>query len=469
VTIQNQTIRIEDYSPHPANYNRHSDDQIRRIAKSLSEFGQVRSVVIWCNYFLAGHGVREAALSLGWTELRADVLPDDWSEKKALAYLVADNELARRSDPDQAQLAAILQELERTQPQLREAAGFAQQELEQLLRQVGQMAEVVDVEPQMDRAEELRQKWQVRVGDLWALDEHRIVCGDCTDVETWRRLLGGIQANGIFTSPPYAEQRKVQYGGIPVGQYVDWWEAVQDKARANLAEDGSFFVNIKPHTEDGERSLYVMDMVLAMARRWGWSFVDEFCWLRGGVPREVKYNFKNGFEPIYHFAVTRKGFKFRPEAVRHESDSVPIPGGPGQPSRAGAAFNRTLQGKPGMSRHIFGTQEIKAGLAYPSNVLKANNNDAALGHEAAFPVALLDFFLRAFSDPGDVWVDPFLGSGTIIMAAHQNGRRGMGIELLPKYVAVALERWHTLTGRTPELLEGGSERREKTLAAEGNK
>lgn len=109
--IGNQTIRLDDYRSHPSNYNRHSDDQIRRLAKSLAEFGQVRSIVVWRDTILAGHGVVAAAYSLGWSELRADLLPDDWQEEKALAYLVADNELARRSDPDQAQLAAILEEL----------------------------------------------------------------------------------------------------------------------------------------------------------------------------------------------------------------------------------------------------------------------------------------------------------------------------------------------------------------------
>ena len=65
------------------------------------------------------------------------------------------------------------------------------------------------------------------------------------------------KVNGVFTSPPYAEQRKEQYGGVPTEQYVEWWEAVQSNVKANLAADGSFFVNIKPHRANGERSLYV--------------------------------------------------------------------------------------------------------------------------------------------------------------------------------------------------------------------
>ena len=110
MTNTNQTIQIAAYQPHPRNYNRHSPLQVQRIAASLNMFGQVRSVVVCRGHFLAGHGVREAALSLGWKELRADVLPDDYPEELALAYLAADNELSRLSDPDNAQLAQILEE-----------------------------------------------------------------------------------------------------------------------------------------------------------------------------------------------------------------------------------------------------------------------------------------------------------------------------------------------------------------------
>jgi len=107
---ERRTVTISDYQPHPRNYNRHPADQIKRIAHSLSTFGQVRSIVAWRGYILAGHGVVEAARSLGWQSLQADVLADDYPETKALAYLAADNELSRLSDPDAAQLAAILQE-----------------------------------------------------------------------------------------------------------------------------------------------------------------------------------------------------------------------------------------------------------------------------------------------------------------------------------------------------------------------
>jgi ParB-like chromosome segregation protein Spo0J len=170
------SIPLAELQPHNRNYNQHSDAQIARIAKSLSTFGQVRSIVTWHNTILAGHGVVLAAKSLGWDSIRADV-QDHLTEAQALAYVVADNELARQSDPDQAQLAAILEELQAKEPLLVEAAGYSAQELEQLLRLVNPKP-VVDAEPQVDRAAELQVKWSTQSGQLWGMGKHTI-CPKC--------------------------------------------------------------------------------------------------------------------------------------------------------------------------------------------------------------------------------------------------------------------------------------------------
>jgi ParB-like chromosome segregation protein Spo0J len=171
-----QDIPLADLKGHERNYNAHSDAQIARIARSLSTFGQVRSIVTRQNTILAGHGVVLAARSLGWETIRADV-QDQLSEAQALAYVVADNELARQSDPDQAQLAAILEELQAKEPLLVEAAGYTSMELEQLLRLVNPKP-AVDAEPQIDRAAELQVKWSTSTGQLWGLGKHTI-CPKC--------------------------------------------------------------------------------------------------------------------------------------------------------------------------------------------------------------------------------------------------------------------------------------------------
>lgn len=132
----NQVIRLADYAPHPRNYNQHGAEQIDKLAASLAAFGQVRSVVVWRGWFLAGTGLALAAKSLGWSELRADVLPDDYPEDRALAYLAADNELARQSDPGLAQLAAILEENAAADGALLLAIGYSDAEYDRLLSEL---------------------------------------------------------------------------------------------------------------------------------------------------------------------------------------------------------------------------------------------------------------------------------------------------------------------------------------------
>ncbi len=178
--------------------------------------------------------------------------------------------------------------------------------------------------------------------------------------------------------------------------------------------------------------LYVFDLVTAHVRQWGWKFAEEFCWERNGIPQKVTRRFKNNFEPVYQFTVGE--WKFRPESVQHPSEGVPVPQGVG-------AGDTNAAKRQGTGRCAVDGNALEAGPAYPSNRLPsfAGSHDA-LGHPAAFPVGLPSFFIKAFSDEGDLVFDPFLGSGTTMLAAHQLGRVCYGIEISPAYCAVTLQR-----------------------------
>ena len=430
---------LEDLKQDPENARKHNPRNIGMITSSLHSVGAGRSIVIdEDNVILSGNGVYEAAVNAGIENVqvvdadgetiiavrRSNLTPE---QKKKLAYF--DNRTAELADWSAEQLLADLE------------AGvdlggmFFDSEIEEIMAGLVEETEPPPVpEPGTDKAEELQAKWQVSSGDIWQAGEHFVICGDCREPETWERLLAAAdveKVNGFFTSPPYAEQRKQQYGGVPVAEYVEWWEAVQANVRGKLADDGSFFVNIKPHCEDGQRVLYVFDLVLAMARRWGWRFVDELCWTHQGFPGEPQDRFQNAFEPVHHYA-HGKPIKFRPDSVSYESDSV-IQYSTGLNIRQ----RQRATGELSASKSV----QHGAGKAYPRNVLRISSASTNMPeHAAAFPVALPDFFIRAYSDPGDVWLDPFLGSGTTICAAHQNDRRGLGIEKLEKYVSVTLER-----------------------------
>ena len=120
--------------------------------------------------------------------------------------------------------------------------------------------------------------------------QHRLLCGDVRNREDLERLFAGRKANVVVTSPPYASQRRYDeasdFRPISPDEYVAWFRDVAARIESVLATDGSYFLNIKEHADDGERDLYVKDLVIAHRRQWGWRFVDELCWRKtdNGVP-----------------------------------------------------------------------------------------------------------------------------------------------------------------------------------------
>jgi DNA modification methylase len=302
------------------------------------------------------------------------------------------------------------------------------------------------------------------------IGSHRLICGDCRDRSVVETLMAGARANVCITSPPYATQREYDassgFKPIPPEQYADWYRDVAANIAAILAVGGSYFLNIKEHADQGERSLYVKDLVIAHRRQWGWRFVDEFCWRKtdNGVPGGWGNRFKNAWEPVFHFCLDCANIKFRPHAVGHVSEDCfdYSPGNPKSTSGSGllgtgprgAAASLPPQGSQGwghMRRKLVdGRHE---GIARPSNVIEVRSESSQGSHSAPYPRGLVEFFVKAFSDPGDIVCDPFLGSGTTMAAAHVLGRIGCGCEISPAYCDVILRRIMNLTGETAMLAE----------------
>ena len=272
-------------------------------------------------------------------------------------------------------------------------------------------------------------------GDLWLIGDqkHRLLCADCRDPVAVARLFEGSKAAVIVTSPPYATQREYDpasgFQPVKPEDYTDWYRAVADNIASVLAPDGSYFLNIKEHAEEGQRHLYVKDLTLAHVRQWGWRFVDELCWRKtdNGVPGGWQNRFKNAWEPIFHFC-RQPQIKFRAEAVSHASEDV-FGYSPDNPkSRSGSGLLGC------------GPRAEGEGLARPSNVIEAKAEGGQGTHSVPFPKAIPEFCIRAFSDPGDVIADPFLGSGTVLVAAALLDRIGYGTELSPAYCDVVVRR-----------------------------
>jgi len=433
---------VVDLVPNPRNPNRHDDRQIALLAKIIRSQGWRNPIVISerSGFIVAGHGRMEAARVLNVEKVPVDHQAFG-SEAEEYAHLIADNRIAELAEADRGELGELIKELEGKIDL--DLTGFDAPGLEELLGELEPDKEL-DAEPQIDKADELQKKWNTSLGQVWELGDHRLLCGDCRDHKDVALVMNGEKINLAMTSPPYASQRKYDessgFKPVPPDEYVDWFEPIATNIGGNLADDGSWFINIKEHCDEGQRSLYVKDLTVAHVRDWGWLFVDEFIWTHSGTPKAVNQRFKNGWEPIFQFAKNRH--KFKPDNVRTESDNVP----------AGDGRNvADYQGKGG----IFDTGvTVGDGMAYPSNVLSLGKNRDALGHSAAFPVSLPTFFVKAFTDESDTVLDPFLGSGSTLIACENLNRACRGIEISPAYVAVIIERWADATGKTPKLTNG---------------
>ena len=425
---------------NPKNWRIHPKPQQDALSGVLHEVGVVQNILVNRTTGNVVDGHLRVALAISENQPLIPVTYVELSEAEEAEILATLDPLAAMAATDKDQLEALLREVSSGDDAVTAMlADMAAKSGIDYGKPVGE-----DPGAQIDRAEELREKWQTERGQLWVIPsltvpgrEHRLLCGDSTSGEDVARLMGGELAAAAFTSPPYAEQRKEQYGGTHETKYVEWFGTVQEQVVSALVDNGCFFVNIKPHSRDGERSLYVLDLVSSMCREWGWRFVDELCWLHEDLPGAWPNRFRNGFESIYHFARTGH-FTFNPKAVGKPSSAVP-------------------NGRGGLQHRDGGNWTLSAplvnGIAQPSNVLRLGGNTDSVSHAAAFPVALPEFFQLAYSHAGDIWMDPFIGSGTAMVAAEQLARVCYGMEIEPKYIAVILERMAGM-GLEPRLSDG---------------
>lgn len=423
-------VAIADLVPWAKN-PRKNDAAVPKVKASIKRFGFGAPLLARKadGEIIAGHTRLKAAIELGLTTVPVRYLDLDPAEAHLLA--LADNRVGEEAEWDEDLLAQVLLDVSDTD---RLATGFDDAEIQQYLADLTKTelgGEDVTAEPPKDPI--------TKPGDVWVLGEHRLLCGDCRNPADVSRLLGNGRVNVAFTSPPYASQRKYDetsgFKPISPDEYVAWFDAVQANVRAHLADDGSWFVNIKEHCDEGQRSLYVKDLTIAHVRQWGWALIDELCWRNtlNGVPGGYVNRLKNAWEPVFHFTKDLKP-KFRPTQILHESE--------------GAFGYSKANGKSGSGSGIgLGDHDSGTGMARPSNVLEIAGETSRGEHTAPFPVALPTFFIKAFSDPGDVIFDPFMGSGTTIVACEQTGRRGFGTEISPGYCDVIVQRWERLTGK----------------------
>lgn len=260
----------------------------------------------------------------------------------------------------------------------------------------------------------------------------QLITGDCRD-----KLadLPDESVDLIVTSPPYADQRKHIYGGIAPDAYVTWFLPIAAQLLRVLKPSGTFILNIKERVVDGERHTYVLELILAL-RAQGWLWTEEFIWhKKNSYPGKWPNRFRDAWERLLQFNKSR-AFAMYQDAVMipmgawaksrlnnlSETDKVR------DPSRVGSGFGKNVSNWVGREK------------VYPTNVLHMATETGNKGHSAAFPYDLPAWFIKLFTQPGDTVLDPFMGSGTTIIAALDLGRRAIGIDIVPEYVAMVEQR-----------------------------
>lgn len=260
----------------------------------------------------------------------------------------------------------------------------------------------------------------------------KIYPGDCLEFLKKQR---SKSIDLIMTSPPYADNRKKTYDGIPANKYVDWFLPISQELFRVLKPKGSFVLNIKERTVNGERGTYVLELILEM-RKQGWLWTEEYIWhKKNSFPGKWPNRFRDAWERCLHFTKQKKFNMYQ--------DSVKVPMGNWAEKRLKNLSetdkirdeSRVLSG---FGKNI--SNWVGKDSAYPTNVIHMATECANVNHSAAFPISLPEWFIKLFSKENDIVLDPFMGSGTTALAAIKLNRHFIGVEKNSDYYKHAMTR-----------------------------
>lgn len=270
-------------------------------------------------------------------------------------------------------------------------------------------------------------------------ESFKIILGDCAEK---LKDIDDDSIDLIFTSPPYADQRKNTYGGVHPDQYVEWFLPISEQLLRVLRPSGTFILNIKERVVDGERHTYVLDLIKAL-RVQGWLWTEEFMWhKKNSYPGKWPNRFRDAWERLLQFNKSKNFNMYQDEVMipigdwaktrlnnLSETDKIR------DESRVESGFGKNVSNWVGREK------------VYPTNVIHLATETGNKGHSAAFPKDLPEWFIKLFTQPGDWVLDPFMGSGTAVLVALEMGRKAVGIDIVPEYVEMVQRELSTFQER----------------------
>ena len=386
------TTKITELSLDPSNVRKHGRKNLDAIKASLRKFGQQKPIVVDAKgIVLAGNGTLAAAKELGWTEI--EIVRTQLEGVEATMFAIADNRTAELAEWEDS-LADVLKALAKADVDLAEL-GFDENALSKISSDLVGDPEI-DAEPQLDKADELRVKWNVESGQLWQLGEHRLLCGDSTKAFDLEKLMIGEKAALWITDPPYNVAYEggtgltIQNDDMDDSSFRAFLVAAYRAADAVMNEGAVFYV----WHADSEGFNF-----RGAAHDIGWKVRQCLIWVKSSlVMGRQDYQWKH--EPCLY------GWK---EGASH-----------------------------------FWASDRKQTTVLEFNKPKRNGE-----HPTMKPIELFSYQIQNSSKTGDVILDSFGGSGTTLIACEQLKRKARIMELDAKYVAVILQRWADATGKTP--------------------
>ena len=384
-------VSIDRLKPYENNARTHSEEQVNKIVRSIEEFGFINPVLIDGDYgIIAGHGRVMAAKKMGMTEVPC-LFVEDLTDAQKRAYIIADNKLALDAGWDEELLKIELAELQEMDFDIT-LTGFELDELE-LDEPVEAEDDDFDCTPPKEAV--------CKLGEVYRLGRHRLMCGDSTSVEDVEKLMGGARVDLLLTDPPY----NVAYEG----KTKDALTIENDSM-----DDGNF-------REFLRTAFFCADSVMKEgAVFYIWHADSE------------GYNFRGACHDI--------GWQVRQCLIWNKNTMVM------------GRQDYHWKHEPCLYGWKAGAGHLWASDRKQTTILNFDRPTRNAEHPTMKPVPLFDYQIQNNTKKEDVVLDLFGGSGTTLIACEQNGRNAYLMELDPKYCDVIINRWEQLTGRKAELI-----------------
>lgn len=431
---------VDTLVPYERNSRLHPADQVEGIASSIAEFGFLSPIIVDTRRgrIAAGHGRLLAARMLGMERVPV-VAVEHLTEAQFRAYVIADNKHTDNSRFDDAVLAAELADLREMGFDL-DPIGFSDDELAALLPDIDDDAPAPATSTDPDDVPDAPPTPTSRLGDLWRVGQHRVLCGDSTSPEALTLLLDGGQADCLWTDPPYNVNYQGTAGGILNDNMADadfaaFLRAVFENAAAHLSDGAPAYI---AHADAGPMGVAFRAEFMAA----GFHLASCLIWRKNTFTLgRSDYHWQH--EPILYG--WKRGAAHRWYGERTKTTVLELAGG--AVTRTGEDEVQVNLGETGLVIRGQGlTIEGVRGSVFLEEKPKRNSE-----HPTMKPVALIERMLENSTNPGDVVLDLFGGSGSTLIAADRLKRLGRLMELDPRFVDVIVRRWQDLTGRQARL------------------